>query len=61
MACTATLVYLVNTVIGCLKNALGRGSAGSWHKTKLEQSTFLLDIYVQIIHIKLDVYDSYVG
>ncbi len=41
MACTACLVCLVSAVSGCRKNAIGRRSASSGHKTKLEQSTFL--------------------
>ena len=39
MAHTACFVCLVSTVSGHLKNALGRGSASSWHTTR--QSTFL--------------------
>jgi hypothetical protein len=39
MARTACFVCLVSTVSGHLKNALGRGSASSWHITR--QSTFL--------------------
>ncbi len=35
---------MFNTIGGFHKNALGRGSASSWHKTKLEQSTYP-DIY----------------
>ncbi len=45
MTCIGQLVDLVNTVSGWHKNALGRGSASSRYITKLEQSTFLLDIY----------------
>jgi len=41
MACTIWLVCLVSTVSGRHKNALGKGSASSWHITKLRQSTFL--------------------
>ncbi len=41
MACTARLVCLVSTVRGCCKHTLGRASASSRHRTKLEQSTFL--------------------
>jgi hypothetical protein len=41
MARTACFVCLVSTVSGHLKNALGRGSASSWHITRLEKSTFL--------------------
>jgi hypothetical protein len=45
MARTVFLVCLVNSVSGCCKNALGRGSDCSWHITKLEQSIFSFDIY----------------
>ncbi len=47
---TACLVCLVSTVSGCCKNAHGRGSASSSHKTKLEQSTFLR--YLWCSHIQ---------
>ncbi len=41
MGHTACLVCMVSTVSGCHKNAFGKGSACSGHKTKLEQCTFL--------------------
>ncbi len=41
MASTARLVCLVSTVNGCCKNTLGRASASSGQKTKLEEYTFL--------------------
>ncbi len=41
MASTTCLVFLVSTVCGWCKNAIGRGSVSSGHITKLEQSTFL--------------------
>jgi len=62
MAHTACLVCLVNTVSGCPKYALGRGSASSAHMTKLEKSRFSLDIYGSGRLLKLGVYgkDSFV-
>ncbi len=41
MACTVCFAYLVSTVSGHHKNALGIGSASSGHITKLETCTFL--------------------
>jgi hypothetical protein len=52
MAHTACLVCLVGTVNGCHKNAFGRGSARSMHKTKLEQSTFLK---LSMIQVQIDI------
>ncbi len=45
MAQTACLVCPVSTVCGHHKNAFGKGSNSSRHITKLEKSTFSLDIY----------------
>jgi hypothetical protein len=41
MAFTTFFVYLVSTVSGRHKNAIGKCSAGIGHITKLEQSIFL--------------------
>jgi hypothetical protein len=46
MAHTTCLVFLVSTVSGCRKNAVGRGSVSSRHITKLEQSIFY---YISVV------------
>jgi hypothetical protein len=58
MAHTACLVCLDNAVSCCRKNALGRASAGSWHITELEQSTFLRYLCIGGI-MELGILDTY--
>jgi hypothetical protein len=48
MAHTACLVCLVSTFSGCYRNVLGGASDSSGHITKLEQSTFLRYLLVEL-------------